>query len=166
MSEAQDIIYALPSALISRADLARLVREVESVDSNLETQKVKGHGEVAYRMPTMSQGLSDFLAINKLDMADDKGRVKIKEQLAKLKDKAPVIHMTFATVADPESLQDLVAWIRKELHPQALVSVGLQPSLVAGVYMRTPNHVYDFSMRNLMKGKRDVLVQEIAGLAK
>lgn len=166
MSENQAAGYVLPSALISRADLSRLVREVESVDGNLETQKVKNHGEAAYRMPTMSQSLSDFLALNQLDVSDDKVRMNVKTQLQKLKDHAPVIHMTFATSADPESLQDLVEWVRKELHPQALISVGLQPGLVGGVYMRTPNHVYDFSLRNYFKGKRQVVVQAIEELAK
>jgi hypothetical protein len=146
--------------------LARLVREVEAVDSVLETQKVKNHGEGGYRMPTMSQSLSDFLVLNKLDMADDHGRMTIKQQLAKLKDKAPVVHMTFATAAEPEDLQDLVAWVRKELHPQALISVGLQPSLVGGVYMRTPNHIYDFSMRSRMQGKRDLIAGALEELAK
>ena len=166
MSEVKNIDYLLPSALISRADLARLVREVEAVDSALETQKVKNDGQGNYRLPTMSQSLGDFLAINKIDLTDDHGRMTLKEQLIKLKDKAPVIHMTFATSADPEALQDLVDWVRKELHPQALISVGLQPSLIGGVYMRTPNHVYDFSMRSRMQGKREILVGAIEEFAK
>jgi hypothetical protein len=166
MSEAKDVNYILPSALISRADLARLVREVESVDSALETQKVKNDGQGSYRLPTMSQSLGDFLVLNKIDITDDHGRVALKEQLQRLKDKAPVIHMTFATAADPEALQDLVDWVRKELHPQALISTGLQPSLIGGVYMRTPNHVYDFSMRATMQGKRGVLVAQLEEFAK
>jgi hypothetical protein len=166
MSQAPDLNYLLPSALISRADLARLVREVESVDNVLETQKVKNNGQGGYKLPTMSQSLNDFLVINKIDLTDDHGRMTLKEQLLKLKDKAPVIHMTFATTADPESLQDLVDWVRKELHPQALISTGLQPSLIGGVYMRTPNHVYDFSMRASMKGKRAILINELEGFAK
>jgi hypothetical protein len=158
--------YVLPAALIGRADLARLVREVESVDSELETQKVKNRGEGSYRLPTMSQSLSDFVDLNKLDLTDDKARVHLKEELLKLKDKAPIIHMTFATAADPEALQKLVEWVRNELHPQALISIGLQPALVGGVYMRSPNHVYDFSMRHRMQGKREILVNELEELSR
>lgn len=158
--------YILPSALIGRVDLARLVREVEAVDSNLETQKVKNHGEGGYRMPNLSQSLSDFVEINKLDLTNDKERVVTKEQLKRLKEKAPIIHMTFATTADPETLQQLVEWVRENLHPQALISVGLQPSLVGGVYLRTPNHIYDFSLRALMQDKRSIVVQSLEELNK
>lgn len=164
MSQAT-VDYVLPSALIGRVDLARLIREVETVDGELETQKVKSHGNVTYHLPTMSQSLSDFIEINTVDLTDDKARMHLKEQLKKLKDKAPVVHMTFATAAEPEALGELVAWLRTEVHPQALVSVGLQPALIGGVYVRTPNHVYDFSMRALMHDKRAVIVKQLEELS-
>jgi F0F1-type ATP synthase delta subunit len=166
MSETAATEFILPSALIGRADLARLIREVEAIDSVLATQKVKAQGEVSYHMPTMSQSLSDFLAINKVDLANDRARMVLKEQLEELKDKAPIVHMTFATSADPETLQELVDWVRKQLHPRALISVGLQPALVGGVYMRTPNHVYDFSLRALMSDKRDVISRQLEELVR
>ena len=153
--------YVFPSALISRADLARLVREVESLDNELEAQKVKGLGDGGYHMPTMSRGLSDFIELNKIDVTQDHVRMTFKEQLRALKDKAPIIHMTFAVDAEPDFLQKLITWIRAEIHPQALVSVGLQPSLVGGVYVRTPNHVHDFSIKSLLAGKRELMIQQL-----
>jgi hypothetical protein len=154
--------YVLPAAVVRKADLARLVREIESLDGELEAQKVRARGqEVSYHLPNMSQGLNDFLEQNKLDITDDQGRMELVEHLRKLKDLAPVIHMTFATEADPESLQQIVTYIRTELHPHALLSVGLQPSLVAGAYIRTPNHVHDFSIRARLSEKRNVIAQEL-----
>jgi hypothetical protein len=142
------------------------VREVESLDNELESQKARNHatGQKGYRMPNTSRGLSDFAELNKIDLADDKSRVFLKEQMKVMKDKAPIIHMTFAVEADPESLKFLVEHIRKELHPQALLSVGLQPSLVGGVYMRTPNRVHDFSMRAKLSESRVVIRQDIEQL--
>ena len=81
-----------------------------------------------------------------------------------MKDKVPVIHMTFAVQADPTSLQQIVQWLRSSVHPQVVISVGLQPSLVAGVYMRTPNHVRDLSLRTLLTGQHEVLVKELEAL--
>lgn len=158
--------FVLPSALIGRVDLARLVREVESIDSQLETQKVKGHGEKKYQMPVMSQVLGDFIDQNKLDLTDDRVRTKLIQELKKFKDKAPIVHMTFASPAEPEILAKLVDWLRASAHPQALISVGLQPSLVGGAYVRTPNHVYDFSMRSLLKGKHDLVTSKLEELNK
>lgn len=155
--------YVLPPALITRADLARIVREVESIDVELEAQKARAHttGKATHHMPSMSQGLSDFAEMNKVDVADDQARMHLKEDLRRLKDKAPVMHMTFASPTDPQSLQQLVDWIRKEIHPQALLQVGLQPALVGGVYLRTPNHVHDFSLRQLLADKRSVIVNAL-----
>lgn len=155
--------YILPAALIGRADLARLVRELESVDSKLQAQKVRD-GEAEPHLPDLSESLSDFLEQNKLDITDGKALMDLKAHLQQLKDHAPVVHMTFAVEADPDSLQQLAKWFRQEAHPHTLLSVGLQPSLVGGVYMRTPNHVHDFSLKSLLKGKRDIIVHELEGL--
>ena len=157
--------YVLPAALISRADLARLVREIETVDGELEAQKVRARGQhVSYKLPNMSRGLSDFVEQNKLDFTDDHGRMRLVEQLRKLKDHAPVVHMTFATEADIESLQYLTAYMRREFHPYTLLSTGLQPNLVAGAFVRTPNHVHDFSIRAALKGKRAVIAGDLERL--
>lgn len=165
MSETKAAAYVLPPALISRADLARLVREVENLDNELAVQKVREKGgKQGYHLPTMSQSLNDFLTTNEIDIANDQVRMELKEHLRVLKDKAPIVHMTFAVDADPDFLQQLVAWVRKEIHPQTLISVGLQPGLVGGMYLRTPNHVHDFSIRTLLKSKRDVMTHELEGM--
>lgn len=162
--------YVLPSAIVSRADLARLVREIETIDGDLESQKVKAEaaaegGAVAKpKLPVLSRGLADFLELNKQDLLKDQERMALKEQLRKLKDLAPMVHMTFAVEADPESLQTLVAWLRENAHPQALLSVGLQPSLIGGVYLRTPNHVHDFTMKALFSGKREIVAEHLERL--
>lgn len=156
--------WKLPPTLITRVDLARLVREVEAVDSELEAQKVRSQGQEAYRLPVMSRGLSDFTELNAIDLTNDQLRMATKEQLRALKDKAPVMHLTFAVEAEPEVLQTLVAWIRENAHPQGLLSVGLQPSLVGGVYVRTPNHIHDFSLRTILQTKRDVLVKALEAI--
>jgi F0F1-type ATP synthase delta subunit len=163
VSETAQVEYVFPAALIGRSDLARLVREVESFDNDLEAQKVRSHGTESYSLPTMSRSLNDFIEINKLDMSNDQVRMALKERLRNIKDKAPVIHMTFAVEADPEFLQRLVTWLRQEIHPQTLLSIGMQPSIIAGVYMRTPNHVHDFSIKTLLAGKRDIIVKELEG---
>lgn len=157
--------YLLPPALIGRADVARLEREVEAIDNDFETQKVRDHrDEEHYAIPNMSRGLTDFLTTNKVNITDAKERTSLKERLRVLKDKAPVVHVTFAVDADAEFLQELVNWMRTEIHPQSLLSVGLQPSLVGGMYMRTPNHVHDFSLREVLAEKRDILAGDLAKL--
>jgi G3E family GTPase len=146
--------------------LSRLVRDIENIDNELEAQKARNHatGQTGYHMPNFGKSLSDFAELNKLDLADDQLRMVLKEQMKLMKEKAPILHMTFAVEADPASLQQLVDYVRRELHPQALLSVGLQPSLVGGVYLRTPNHIHDYSVRSRLASARGVISQDIESL--
>ena len=156
--------FTLPPSLITKIDLAHMINEVEMIDSTLEAEKVRGYKKEQYQLPAISRQLTEFLALNKIDVLDDHARMTFKEQLRKLKDKVPIVHLTFATPADPESLAYLAGWMRQEIHPLTVLSVGLQPSLIGGVYIRTPNHVHDYSMRALFKGKTSVLVDDLARL--
>jgi len=154
--------FILPSSLVTRVDVSRLVSEVERVDNDLNAAMVRAKtGAPAQAIPVLSQQLADFLSQNQLDLNESRGRSELIKELRILKDQVPVIHMTFAVSADRESLQQLAQWLRTSIHPQALMSVGLQPALVAGVYMRTPNHVHDFSLRAVLAGKRESLVKEL-----
>jgi hypothetical protein len=167
VSAPSKIDLVLPPALISRADLARLVREIEDIDNDLEAQKARNHatGKTGYSLPPLSHTMNDFVELNKVDVADDQARMKLKEQMKVMKDHAPVMHMTFAVEADPASLQQLTAYLRKEIHPQALLVVGMQPALVGGAYVRTPNHIHDFSVRSRMAEKRGLILQAINQLS-
>lgn len=157
--------FVLPPSLISRVDVSHMVTEAERVDNEMTTTSVRAKvgGDATIR-PTMSEQLSEFLEKNPVELEDSKARGTLIKQLRLLKDKVPIIHMTFAVEADPESLQQLAAWVRTEIHPQAVIDARIQPALVAGVYLRTPNHVHDLSLRGKLKGSRAVLVKELEGL--
>lgn len=157
--------FVLPSTVVSRIDVSRLVSEVERVDGNLTAIAVRNKvSESEQPLPVMSEQLTEFLAQNQLELTDSHERSRIVKELRELKDKVPVIHMTFAVTADPESLAQIADWVRKTIHPQAVISVGLQPSLVAGVYLRTPNHVHDLSLKTKMANSRGLLVKEMESL--
>jgi len=157
--------FVLPPSVVSKVDLSRLVTEMEAIDNELTTTAVRAQaGAPQQAQPTASQRLLDFLNQNQIKLATGPERTEFIKQLRKLKDSAPVVHMTFAVEADIESLQQLVQWLRTSVHPQAIIEVGLQPALIAGVYLRTPNHIHDMSLRAQMEGGRDVLVQDLEAL--
>ncbi|MDB5160554.1 MAG: hypothetical protein JWO99_817 [Candidatus Saccharibacteria bacterium] len=157
--------FVLPSRVVSHVDVSRLVTEIEWVDNAMTTAEVRikaGGAETA--IPALSDGLAEFLSQNQLTLAGSGDRADLIKQLRLLKDKAPIIHMTFASPADHESLAQLTKWVRESLHPQALIADGVQPALVAGVYVRTPNHVHDMSLRAVLAGQRGELVKELETL--
>lgn len=168
MSELQAPIYTkfqLPPTVVSKIDLSRLVSELERVDNDLTTMAVRTKaGAGSQTVPTMSARLAGFLRQNGIVLDNPKIRSELVKQLKLLKDNVPVIHMTFAVEADPESLQQLVSWLRSSVHPQAVIEVGLQPGLIAGVYLRTPNHVHDLSLKRALDGGHELLVKELEAL--
>lgn len=158
--------FVLPPSVVSKADVSRLVREAEWLDGELTAISVRTKvGQPGSEHPPVSDQLRDFLDSNSLDFNESRERTATVKQLRQLKDKAPVIHITFATVADGESLQYLAKWVREALHPQAIMTVGIQPALVAGAYVRTPNHVYDMSLRAKLAGHHDLLARELEALS-
>jgi len=157
--------FILPVSVVTKIDVSRLVSEVERVDNDMTATAVRAKaGAQEQPQPVLSDQLTEFLNENSLKITTGSERTTLVKQLRLLKEKAPVLHMTFAVTADTESLQKLAAWARGSVHPQAIIAVGLQPALVAGVYLRTPNHVHDFSMRGALEGRHGLLVDELEAL--
>lgn len=155
----------LPPAVVSRADIAHLVNELESIDNERTTSDIRERvGSAKSADIALSKPLASFLEQNNLSIDNGNDRSSLIKQMRRLKEEAPAIHMTFAVAADRESLQQLVAWVRESVHPRAVVEVGLQPGLVAGASVRTPNHVHDFSLKGVLEKNRHVLVQELGAL--
>jgi len=153
--------FVLPASLVGKVDVARMVAEAERVDSEMIAAGIRSGEGSTPAIPVLSQQFTDFLTQNDLRLDDAQARSSLIHELRLLKDKVPVLHMTFAVTADPESLQQLALWVRSTIDPHAVIEVGLQPGLVAGVYLRTPNHVHDFSLRGLLAGQHGVLVKEL-----
>ena len=168
MNEPKALTYAdfvLPPNVVSKIDISRLVSEAERVDNELTATAVRTKVDATeIPRPILTEQFTDFLHQNKLMLNNSHDRAELIKQLRLLKDKVPVIHMTFAVTADRESLAQLTLWLRTTIHPQAVISVGIQPALVAGVYLRTPNHVHDLSMRAALKGSRGLLAKELGAL--
>lgn len=157
--------FTLPSSIISKVDISRLVREFETVDNALTSKDVRNKAHASEEdMPAMSPQLSAFLESNPVDLNNSGARSEYIKQLRLLKKNVHTMNMTFAVVADPESLQQLSAWVRESIHPQIVIETHLQPGLVAGMYLRSQNHVFDFSVRNALKSKRGELKKELEAL--
>jgi F0F1-type ATP synthase delta subunit len=155
----------LPPSVVTKIDVSHLVTELEKVNNCLTEATIRAQTTNAkVEQPQLSEQMNDFLAQNDLKIDESKTRDELIKQLHLLKDKVPIIHMTFAVTADPDSLHELAQWIRSSIDPRAVIEVGLQPSLVAGVYVRTPNHVHDLSLRAMLKNGRGKLVEELGAL--
>lgn len=151
----------LPVMAAGPTDIVRLLNEVEMIDDTLlQLGLRKGGTEV--KMPKTSRLMDMTLDINNLNLLHKEDRATLKKFLAGINQESPILHMSFS--ADPSTvfIEKLMTWLRKEIHPYVLLTIGLQPSIGAGCIVRTTNKQFDFSLREEFVQKRDLLRAQLA----
>ena len=156
--------FVLPARLIGRSHIARILREIEAVDSYMSSQAIRSP-EVKPVVPGISRVLRELLDANQAALIDQKERQRLLKLLRKVKDAAPQVHMTFAIEPDVIILTDVVKWLRENTHEHALVSVGVQPNIVGGCVVRTPDKVYDLSFQKHFSGLQSTLRDALVKVA-
>lgn len=150
----------LPVQIVSPADVSRLIREVETIDDALHQLSLRAPG-TEVKMPKTSKLLDQTAELNKLNLLEKSDRELLNRTLQLIKERAPVLHISFS--ADPSAafLEKLMVWLRREIHPLVLLTIGLQPNMGAGCIVRTKNRQFDFSLKQDFAGKRDLLMGKL-----
>jgi hypothetical protein len=155
-------ILTLPIQASGRADVGRLLREVEQLDNFLKQATIREPG-TSMKLPKTSRLLDEFVSSNKLNLLHEVDRGRVLNFLIMVKAKAPVLHMSFSVDPAPSFVQKLMTWLRAEVHPLVLLQVGLQPNIGAGCVVRGTNKYFDFSLREHFKKQRPLLIEKIQG---
>lgn len=155
----------LPVMVVGPIEIGRLVRELADIDDALLQLGIREGGKNT-KMPQTSRVMDELIEHNKLNLLHDDDRKELTTFLTTLRQKAPVIHMSFS--ADPSAafLEKLVTWLRREIHPDVLLTIGLQPNLGAGAVMRTTNKYFDLSLRQDLAKKGDLLKDILSPVTK
>lgn len=151
----------LPVLVVSPTDVGRLIRELEQIDDGLLQLGLRAGGDQV-KMPKTSRLMDQAVAENKLNLLQKPDRVVLLQFLTTVRKHSPVMHMSFSADPSPLFLEKLVSWLRQEVHPLVLVTIGLQPNIGAGCIVRTVNKQFDFSLRQDFANKRDLLLKQLA----
>ncbi len=150
--------FVLPDALHMRADVNRLLREIEAIENSILATKAR---------PTQQPQAPSRLLQQIIDANVHKDAAptypELKRVLKTLQDKAPIVHLSFAANPTSDFMDRIVSWFRQEVDPYVMVQVGLQPGIAAGCVVRTPSKYFDLTMRKHFQQKRAVLVQQLRG---
>jgi F0F1-type ATP synthase delta subunit len=152
----------LTSAVISPSDVARLRRELIGLDDFFVNAQARQTG-TAMQLPKLTRLLSQLAKDNGINLIDGVSRKKLELGLEQVYEQAPTLHISFASEPSPKALEKLIVWIRGNIHPMALVQIGLQPSVAVGCFLRTPNKTFDMSLRASLKQSQPMLQKLIAG---
>jgi hypothetical protein len=150
----------LPVLVISPSDLGRLVRELAAIDDQLLQLKLRQPGSEV-KLPKTTQLMDQLVSQNGLSLLQVGDRDWLIEALEAIRKHAPILHISFSVDPSTVFLSKLMVWLRREIHPFVLISIGLQPNIAAGCVVRTTNQVFDFTLRRNFADKRDKLKQAL-----
>lgn len=137
----------LPTIVTTRTDIMRLIRELESLERYFKILEQRGEDMDSAPLPKISKGLDAFAVGNNMNLHDQIVRKTLLEFMGFLKTSAPIMHFSFANNPSAQSMTKLIEWLRTEIHPRVLITVGVQPSIGGGCMVRTENKMFDFSFR-------------------
>jgi len=152
----------LPSILVGEIDIARSMRELNSLEDFFIGAKNRTAGTTV-QPPKLTRLLDSLARENGINLLEEKDRARLQEELKKVNSSAPSLHISFAVEPSPKALEKILLWMRQNIHPQVLLSVGLQPAIAAGCVLRTSNKVFDMSLRAHLNQQTQYLTQLIRG---
>jgi F0F1-type ATP synthase delta subunit len=155
----------LPNNLVSQVDVARVIRELNSLNDFFISSEARKSG-TPMTPPRLTRQLDQLARDNGINLLESAHRQQLYGWLNESLGNAPLIHISFAAEPSTKALDVIVIWFRSNIHPQALLQVGLQPTIAAGCVVRTANRVFDMSMRSYLKKQEPYLVELIAGAAR
>src|SRR5688572_2046919 len=158
--------FVLPVQVFGVVEVRRLGREVEQLDEYLRQASIREGGEKQTTLPRATRLLDLTASENHLNLLDKDDRKTLATYLKEVLEKAPTVHMSFASDPSAAFLEKIVGWLRNNVHPLILVRLGLQPSIAAGCVIRTANHSFDFSLRHRFTEERQLLLYSIEQGAK
>lgn len=151
----------LPLSVTGPSDLARLARELADVDDHLLQLRLRKSGQEV-KLPKTSQLMDRMVELNKLNLLDANDRQQLRVILQAIRKQAPILHMSFGVDPSPVFMEKLMTWLRREIHPLVLVTIGLQPTIGVGCLLRTNNRIFDFSLRQSLAGHRNLLIDKLS----
>lgn len=153
----------LPDGLVGRADVARLTRELNSLNDFFAGAKTRPAGTASSQLPKISRLLNTLAHDNKVNLLNEDERTKLQTSLNEVYEQAPSMHISFAVEPSAKALEKILVWMRHNIHPQAMLQVGLQPAIAAGCMLRTANKVFDMSLRSNLQKQSGYLIQLVKG---
>ncbi|HSX17952.1 MAG TPA: hypothetical protein VLE51_01175 [Candidatus Saccharimonadales bacterium] len=156
--------FKLPTGLIGKIELSRLLRELSILDDFFISARVRQVG-TPIQPPKVTEILSNLAKLNGLNLLENSARAELRSNLDLIDKNAPQLHISFAVEPTNQAIEQLTNWFRANIHPYALLQVGLQPRIAIGCVLRTPNKFFDMSLRIYLEKQENYLAQLVSGAA-
>lgn len=146
--------------IIGKHEIAGLLREIQALDEFLMQASIRQPG-TPMKMPVLGRLLDEMVQANNLNLLNASDRKVLTDFLNLMSQTAPLLHMSFAIDPSPLLLKKLIAWVRQNIHPNAILQIGLHPNIGAGCVLRTTNKYFDLSLKQKFTDQRDLLMKQL-----
>lgn len=154
--------FKLPLSVVGQSDINRLFRELDSLDDFFISSTARKAG-TPVKPPRITYLLEQIARDNKINLIEEPQREQLRQNLQQILKTAPVVHISFAAEPTPRIIDNVLGWLRTNIDSRVLLQVGLQPTIAAGCVLRTPNQIFDMSLRQHLKKQENYLVELIQG---
>jgi hypothetical protein len=145
-------VYQMGQIRLLKFDLASLIDQLDSLQNQELVTKDK---------LKVNHLLLELLEFNNLDYTKRSDLILLQGALESLESQAQILHFSFNQRPRPEFIYTLVEWLRGNIGPKILISVGYNPSLGLGFTIRTDNKYFDFSLAKRFSSHHQELVNLI-----
>jgi len=150
----------LPVLVFGLVEVRRLKRELEALEDYISQSQLRSPGRQA-ALPRLSRLLDALASENHMNLLQPEHREALKQFLVQTEKGAPTLHISFASDPSSAFTAKMVAWLRANIAPDALLEIGLQPVIAAGCVVRTTNKVFDLSLRGRFADADGLLMQAL-----
>lgn len=142
-------MISLPPEIYSRQQLEAVTAELTAGLRRLQQAEVKQRSGVSAPPPAAqySPEAAALLAGAAIDPTQAAALETLVEELTKLPDSAPQVHITLAAMPAEGLKKQLAGWLRQNLGPQVLVNFGYHTALLGGMVVRVGSRTFDWSFR-------------------
>ena len=156
------MVFKLPLTIVSDVDIMRTLRELNKLDDFFVDAEARKGGQVG-EPPMLTFSLNELARDNGENLLEAASRKLLSTKLEQIKNTAPLLHISFASEPSSKVLERILVWFRSNIHPHAMLQVGLQPAIAAGCILRSSNKVFDMSLGANLKNQEPYLVKLIDG---
>ena len=147
----------LPPTISSPSDLAALILDIHTYAtwygqfSNAQKIGVSFRESQPELSETTALLLRDWVASSPLSSTS---LDELITELERISQHAPTITITLVAPAPAEVKKTLVAWCRHNLHPDMLVSLRFNATIIGGMVVRSRSHISDWSWKRSIMNNR------------
>jgi hypothetical protein len=136
---------ALPLVLYSSDQLLMVAEELHNHAGQLAQRRHKGSQSAEPPLSPIAAATLKLLPA--ASQTDDAAIEVLRQQLEEMVTVAPAVTLVLAAPPGATLKQELVGWLRTNVHPSLLVSFHVNVEIAGGMVIRSINHVYDCSFR-------------------